>query len=712
MGRDRHKTRLDEILVKQGVVSEEDIREALKCQQTHGGKFGSHLLACGRIDEAGLVKALATQLGCEGVVLSGVDIPEPVLSLVPGKVVIARKVVPFDYDPVGNRVKIACEDPTDENLVNELSFIARGKEIKLYVAAELALDSVISRYYLGRNVPPDDNVRTEVRYEESGSDDRSSGTLEITEPATPGSPRRVLLVTDEEQVGPLLESLFERDGYQVVVTDSADDAIELLADDEFHSVLIKDTIPGDYIDLIDRMRKSSPRTLVRYYESTSALLLGENSSRVEGGLAIKSLDLLTSLLSSKCGVIANHSGRVGKYVHKLCRRIGLPHKEVLMITTAGYLHDLAAFYYQTEPTQDARKTITLTVKLLQSLGFPPVLVEMLRSMYLDLKGKYTKRLPVEVLGGNILTIVDLFCDHVPVNVRLSLDTFDAISKKLRGLSGILLLEEVVEVFVDMVQEEVLEVPTGVHCRQVMILADGGERLELLNLRLRSEGFRTVAEQTLHGFADLYQRRQPDVIVLMPAGPASDVSNSVVQLAARGVDFQAAPTFILVENSYASQLTNLLDRGIEDIVALEDNFDMLLAKLQKLRARIENGTGDGDRRHGSHGSRGRLADMNLIDLLQALGPSRKTAKLTLRCQATEDKPLVIYLHGGVIHHAACGDAAGPQAVYAGVGWTDGTWTVEPVSEDDLPAANNQLPNESILMEGCRLFDEKVRTGQPT
>ena len=70
------RTRLDEILVREGLISEEQIKEALIRQKAHGGKLGSQLLYHRAIDEAGLVRALAIQFDCEGVVLSGLEIPE------------------------------------------------------------------------------------------------------------------------------------------------------------------------------------------------------------------------------------------------------------------------------------------------------------------------------------------------------------------------------------------------------------------------------------------------------------------------------------------------------------------------------------------------------------------------------------------------------------------------------------------------------------
>ncbi len=710
MGRATQQLRLDEILVKEGLISESQIKEALMRQKAQGGKFGSQLLYHRYIDEAGLVKALATQLGCEGVVLAKLDIPKPVIKLIPKKVAVARKVIPFDYDVETNLLKVACEDPSERGLMDELNFAARGKGIKLYVAAELALNTAIAKHYMGRDVSLDDNLLLEIP-------DEATETGEVPIPALDGEAQEaggyrgeVLLVTDEEYSGPLIQSILERDNYQVVMANSADDAIDMLGDRQFHSVFIKDTVAGDYIDLIDRLRKTSPRTAVRYYETASALVLNEDAVAAEGDLLIKSLDLLTSLLSSKSGLPANHSGRVGHYVDRLCHKIGLPDKERLLISSAGYLHDLARFYYRTDETQDYRATIKLTVKLLRSLNYPPVVIEMLRAMYKDLGGKFTKRLPIETLGGNILTIVDLFCDNIPLDERLSLDKFEAIKKKLRDLTGKLFLGEVVEAFIIMIQEEILQLQAAGRTGQIMIFAGDADALYPLELRLKNEGFRTVSELSLEPFVDLFRRSQPDMVILMPPGKASDVTICIEDLAKRGVDFRKAPTFLLVDGCAASELTSLLEGGVEDIISRDGNLDLLIVKLKKIQACIEAEAGETAQGEESSGSRGRLSDMNLIDLLQALGPSRKTVRLTVTPGSSESDKLIIYLDQGNISSAEFKDKTGPEAVYEGIAWTDGSWMVEPVLAESLPESNNQLPNESILMEGCCLLDEKVRAGQ--
>lgn len=708
------RLRLDEILIREGLVSEEQVKEALMRQKAQGGKFGSQLLYHRHIDEAGLVKALAKQFNCEGVVLSNLDIPEIIVKTIPSKVALARKVIPFDYDTDNNVLKVACEDPTDSSLIDELNFVARGKNVKLYAAAELALNTAIARNYLGRDTSLDDNLLLEIPDVATDTGKLPQATesdLAGEDEPDPNARGTVLLVTDEEYAAPLLRSILERDHYQVAITDSADDAIEMLDDREFVTVFIKDTVAGDYIDLIDRLRKISPRTVVRYYDSASSLLLGQDSYSAESDLLTKNLDLLTSLLSTKDRLGANHGGVVGQYVEKLCRRLGLPLRDRLAVVTAGYIHDLAKFYYKIEDPSDYRQTIGLTVKLLESINYSPVVVEMLRSMYIDLKGKYTRRLPIEVLGGNILTIVDLLCDNISVDERLSLDKFDAIHKKFRDLTGKLFLSEVVDAFVVMIKEEVLKQQTEQLAGQVMLYTEEPGGLYSVELRLKSEGFRTISAGSMESFVELYNRSRPDMVVLMLWGETREIAARVDDIAGQGIDFKTTPAFLLVKGAGTAELTPVLAKGIEDAMAADGSLDLLVAKMLKIRRRL---LADPKKRSESgqngSGTRGRLADMNLIDLLQALGPGRRTVKVTLTPAGTETGELTLYLRQGQITFARYHNLSGAEAVYEAVSWSDGTWSVEPVTDKDLPQPNNRLSNESILMEGCRLLDEKTRAGQ--
>ncbi|KPJ60110.1 MAG: hypothetical protein AMJ46_08370 [Latescibacteria bacterium DG_63] len=617
MKRKRSNERLDEILIKEGFVTEAQIEEALQRQKAYGGKLGSQLLYFRSITEGHLVRALCLQLDCLGVTLSSRQISPDVIKMVPTDVALARNVIPFGYDLKRKLLRVACEDPTDETLARELKFITGCKHVRLYVAAQISLSTSLSKYYMGEDVSLDDNL-----------------LVEISEDA---------LVVDEH---------------------------------------------------------ASSR------EDTEVEGAGEGTIRDE--LFVKNLDLLTSLLSSKAKFAINHGSQVGQYADQLCRRLKLPVGDRLIVCNAAYLHDLARLYYSAEEIGDHLQTIQLTIKLLASLNYSPAVLQILRSAHARLDQDDVDRTPLDVLGGSILTVVDLFCHAIPHSERLSLDKLDAIKVKLQRLSGKLFLEQVAEEFIELMRERILDPRTSLRTLQVMLCSLDSVALKPLQLRLKNEGFATVFLDSAASMIELYKRSEPDLIVLAASGTPEETFAFADELEDGGVSFELTPTFLLADASSVSRLTGLLDRGIEDILVLEENLDLLVSKIQKLKLRM-----NGEDRVTILESRtsGRLADMNLIDLVQALGPARKTAKITIQPDHYQERKLTMYLCHGSIVFAEFGGLTGAAAVYEALSWTHGAWSVEPVETGEIPPPNNDLSNESILMEGCRLMDEKARTKNP-
>lgn len=687
VGSSKHP-RLDEILLKAKLVTQEQIQKALLQQKTNGGKLGFHLVKLGFIDEAGLVKALAIQSNREGVVVSNLKIAQDVIDMIAPKVAQSRKVLPFAFDSKINTLKVACENPTDTDLLDELKFLVNGKSLKLFVAAEFGLIAAIKRHYGDCRDLTDEQVNNFSHV---------SGSNEL------------LLVTDERYSGPLLKSLFEWDGFKVTVTDSADDAIQLIDAHHFHTVFIKDTVPGDYLDLIDRLRKISPRTVVRYFETTSSLLLKEGELAQDSFLYYANLDLFTSIMASQNKLMVNHSGRVGRYAAKLCDKLGLPHKERLMVTTAAYIHDLARFYYHDPKDSDVRTKVKKTAKLLQSVNYSPIIIEMLLSMYKDLEGKYTKRLPIEILGGNILTAVDLFCDSVSPEQKLSLDRFDVVKRKLLEMTGRVFLREITDAFVAMIHEEILETDFAGTLGQIMILADRAENMQAVELRLRNEGFRIVCETSVDTFEEMFKRSEPDILLVISTAKPDAVSKLIEKVTKHKSGKGRVPVFLLVKEYYAAQLSATLGRGVEDIIAFDNNLDILVAKLRRIISELNEKAAKKDDFEEKSGATGRITNMSIIDILQAMGPGQKTAKVIVTSQ-DKNKKLEMYLDKGKIIYAKMGNLKGAEAVYEAIAWPDGVWNIEPISPENLPQPNNTLSNESILMEGCRLLDEKNHAGQ--
>ncbi|MCK4632905.1 MAG: hypothetical protein KAT79_06505, partial [candidate division Zixibacteria bacterium] len=467
---------------------------------------------------------------------------------------------------------------------DEVGFVARGKKVRFFVAAEVALDKMIARYYTEKAAQIQQIADSPVPAP-AEPENPANWSAAIPTPADSEHREKVLLVADDTECGPLLKSLLEYDNYEITTTDSADDAIEIIGDQLFHTVLIKDTVSGDYLDLIDRLRKSSPRTRVHYYESISALLLGNQQALQSEELLLHSLRLFSSMFTKDAARSSSHAGRVGHYVNRLCRRIGLPEKERMMIATAAHLHDLACYYYQTKEEVDYRRAIDLSARLLHSLDFPPVVVGTLQSAYVDLKGRFTKRLPIEALGGNIITVVDLFCETISDDKRLSLDKLDALKKKLDDLTGKLFLPEVTESFVEMIEEDVFNAPEPDSHFQVLVFSEDQEVAGRFEANIAEAGFQALSETSQDALITLFNRSRPDMIVLALPGDAESVMATINELGAGGIAFYDLPTMLLVDDTAIATLTPLLDAGIDDILTHDGSRDLLMAKLGRIRQQL-------------------------------------------------------------------------------------------------------------------------------
>jgi DNA-binding response OmpR family regulator len=623
---------------------------------------------------------------------------------------LARKIMPFDHDIKKNILKIACVDPSDEDLSSEIEFVTRDKKIRLYVAAEAALNAAISKYYLGEDVSLEDSGPITIQdipaamgiVELPGEESEKQGSCEKR--------KSILLVTGESSSAEHLQSLIELDGYLVFSADSPEQALGLVEDRHFHVVFINNDVPGEHIDLINRIRSLSPGTLIQYYRNASSLLIGDERLHTETELVVKNNDLVTSLLSSNAGLPANHSGLVGRYVEKLCRRLEIPESDTLLIANAAYLHDFAKYYYGLYDDRDNRHVIQLTVRLLSSIGYPPRVLDILRAMYCDISDHFEDTLPLEILGGNILTVADLYCESIPANERITMERFDLIKQRLRELKNRMVLPRVAEALIGIIQEELLDSHTRRGANQILHYTQDEKLGHALELRLKIEGYTVIGVRQIENLLKLYHRSTPDVLLLALTHDIDHGRAFIDECETRGIDFARTPCYVIINKKDISDQIDLLDRGIEDIFRHDDNFDLLITKLRRRSAPRKTHNTSDESGDSLTGARGHLADMNIIDLIQALGPGLKTVRIEVCPKIQSSGELTIYLNQGAIVYAKYQHHTGPEAIYEGLTWSEGTWVVTPLAAEEIPEPNTSVSNESILMEGCRLLDEKVRSGK--
>jgi len=101
-------------------------------------------------------------------------------------------------------------------------------------------------------------------------------------------------------------------------------------------------------------------------------------------------------------------------------------------------------------------------------------------------------------------------------------------------------------------------------------------------------------------------------------------------------------------------------------------------------------------------RGRLSEMNLIDLFQSLELGQKTCALTLTKDGNECR---MYFKDGQLHHAELGSTAGDDAVYAVALWGDASFQIDFNARSEKKSTTRST--QGLLMEALRLLDEGNR-----
>ena len=137
-------SRLGELLVRENLISLQQLHRAQEEQRKSGSRLGYSLTKLGIIDEGDLTSFLAKQYGVPAILLGEFDIDPEVIKLVPAEV--ARKYQMVPVSRTGSSLIVAMADPSNIYGIDDLKFLT-GYNIEVVVASEAAIDETIQRYY-------------------------------------------------------------------------------------------------------------------------------------------------------------------------------------------------------------------------------------------------------------------------------------------------------------------------------------------------------------------------------------------------------------------------------------------------------------------------------------------------------------------------------------------------------------------------------------
>ena len=137
------RERLGELLVKSGLIDQEQLEGALEHQLQFGGKIGQILVEQLIVSEEQLADTLADQKGLERVSLANYAIDRDAVAVIPERVARRRMIVPLKYD--GEFIVVAMADPLDLEAIDEVE-VRSGRKAHLVVATESQIRYAIDKY--------------------------------------------------------------------------------------------------------------------------------------------------------------------------------------------------------------------------------------------------------------------------------------------------------------------------------------------------------------------------------------------------------------------------------------------------------------------------------------------------------------------------------------------------------------------------------------
>jgi type IV pilus assembly protein PilB len=187
--------RLGDLLVAEGLVKEEQLRQALAEQKGKTDKLGSILVRLGFVSEEQLIGFLSRQYGIPSITLINLDVDGETLRLVPSH--IAKKYEVLPVKRIGGTLTLAMSDPTNVFALDDVAFMT-NLQILPVVAPQAAIKKAIERAYDDSTAAPS---MTDMMSEITGD----TGNVEVVDDEQAGAQVDVFELKESADEAPVVK---------------------------------------------------------------------------------------------------------------------------------------------------------------------------------------------------------------------------------------------------------------------------------------------------------------------------------------------------------------------------------------------------------------------------------------------------------------------------------------------------------------------------
>jgi type IV pilus assembly protein PilB len=139
-------SRLGELLVRNNLITKEQLTSALEEQKQSGGqlRLGSILIKNGLISEPDLTAFLSKKYGLPSINLSEFEVDPAVIKTIPAEISQKYQIIPVNR--AGSTLIIAMSDPSNIFAIDDIKFMT-GYNVEVVVASEAAIKAATDKYY-------------------------------------------------------------------------------------------------------------------------------------------------------------------------------------------------------------------------------------------------------------------------------------------------------------------------------------------------------------------------------------------------------------------------------------------------------------------------------------------------------------------------------------------------------------------------------------
>jgi len=268
------KNRIKEILLRDKLISNEDLEEALKYQKKHRGELRKILVDRNLIDLEALTQVLSEGLEMPVINISRMKIEPEVIEVISKNIATKYKIVPISL--IGDYLTLAMVDPLNVFVIDDVNTLT-GYTINPIISRMADIDDAIEKYY-GESQKKEEEENGET-FDEIIKDIQETGDLELIKDPQPAANQgqEVEEIVDEAPIIKLTDTIIR----QAVYAKASDVFIEPLE----KAVRVRYRIDG-VIREVDRITKVLHFPIISRIKIISNLDISEHRLPQDGRFKI------------------------------------------------------------------------------------------------------------------------------------------------------------------------------------------------------------------------------------------------------------------------------------------------------------------------------------------------------------------------------------------------------------------------------------------